>query len=141
MFNNSMQESSFETTHAETIIGPSVQVEGDLKSEGNVNIEGAFKGTLGVAHKLHIGKDAVIDAQVNAGNAFVAGHIKGDVTVKERLELSSTGKIDGDVKAGILVMDAGACLNGTCTMGQSASKSVHNIVSSDTIQSEKEADV
>lgn len=102
----------------ETIIGPSVKVEGDFMSKGNVTVEGAVCGTLKTDKDLKVGVGAKIAANVFASNAFIAGEIKGNVKVTNKLELANTSRIFGDVDAKTLVIAAGAVLNGKCTMCQ-----------------------
>lgn len=118
MFNNgSIEGNNYNDDSFETIIGPMVQVEGTLTSQGNVSIDGGFKGTLEIAHKLKVGKDAKIEAEVKVGKAFIAGTINGNLVVSDTLELSDSAEINGDVEAKVVVMSAGARLNGRCTMG------------------------
>lgn len=100
----------------ETLIGPSVHVKGDFKSQGNVQIEGQVTGTIQTAGNLRVGQGAKIMANINAANAHVSGTIKGNVMIAERLELSPTAKIDGDVATKILIIAEGAQLNGRCQM-------------------------
>lgn len=102
----------------ETVIGPSVKVEGDFISKGNVTVEGAVYGTLKTDKDLKIGSGAKISADVFAANAFIAGEIKGNVKVGNKLELTDTSKIFGDVETRTLVMAAGSVLNGKCSMCQ-----------------------
>ncbi len=101
---------------AETLIGPSVHVKGDFKSQGNVQIEGQVTGTIQTSGNLRVGEQAVINANISAANAYVAGSIKGNVLVTDKLELSAKAKIEGDVNTKILIMAEGAQLNGRCQM-------------------------
>lgn len=100
----------------ETVIGPSVKVEGDFTSKGNVTVEGVVHGTIKTEKDLKVGVGAKISASVFATNAFIAGEVKGNVKVGGRLELSDTSKIYGDIEAKIVTMAAGAIMNGKCTM-------------------------
>lgn len=118
MFNNDAYDVESETGRVETLIGHQVSVQGEMKSKGNITIDGSFKGDLTVGGKLTVGKEAHLEAEVSARDAFLAGKIDGNITVENRLELSDTAEINGDVTAGILVMAAGSVLNGTCKMGQ-----------------------
>lgn len=102
----------------ETIIGPSVKVEGDFASKGNVTVEGAVYGTIKTDKDLKIGNAAKISANVIAANALISGEVKGNVKVHGKLELSDTSKIFGDVEAKTLIIAAGAVLNGKCSMCQ-----------------------
>ncbi|HLD30900.1 MAG TPA: polymer-forming cytoskeletal protein [Patescibacteria group bacterium] len=100
----------------ETIIGPSVNVEGDFSSKGNMTVQGSVSGTLKTERDLKIGVDAKITADVWAANAFVAGEIRGNVKIGEKMELTETAKIFGDIEVKTLIMAPGAILNGRCTM-------------------------
>jgi cytoskeletal protein CcmA (bactofilin family) len=104
-------------TEADTIIGPSVQVEGELSSQGNIHIEGAVNGSIETTANLTVGEGARITANVKALNAHIAGQLKGNLVVQEKLELATTSKIEGDVVAKILVITEGAQLDGRCQMG------------------------
>jgi cytoskeletal protein CcmA (bactofilin family) len=100
----------------ETVIGPSVKVEGDFTSKGNVTVEGVVHGTIKTEKDLKVGVGAKISASVFATNAFIAGEIKGNVKIGGKLELTDTSKIYGDIEAKIITMAAGAIMNGKCTM-------------------------
>ncbi|MFA5069766.1 MAG: polymer-forming cytoskeletal protein [Patescibacteria group bacterium] len=101
---------------AETVIGPSVKVEGNFASDGDVVIEGQLTGTLKTSKNVKIGASARIKADVEATNIFQAGEIRGNVKVSEKLQLKSTAKIFGNVEANILSVDEGGILNGKCQM-------------------------
>ncbi len=101
----------------ETVIGPSVSIEGGFVSQGDVRIEGAVTGSIVTSGNLIVGEHAHINANLQANNAHVAGYIKGNLLVKERLELAATSKIDGDIATKVLVIAEGAQLSGKCNMG------------------------
>ena len=113
MFKETNQKGVEET---ETIIGPSVNVEGDFASKGNMTIQGSVSGTLKTEKDLKIGIDARIAADVWAANAFVAGEIRGNIKISGRMELTETAKIFGDIEVKTLIMAPGSILNGKCTM-------------------------
>ncbi len=100
----------------ETVIGSSVEVEGNFVGQGDVIVEGSVKGSLKTKGNLKVGAGARIKAEVEAVNAFVAGEIKGNVKVKERLELTESAKIFGNVEAKVISVKPGAILNGKCQM-------------------------
>lgn len=101
----------------ETIIAASVKVEGDLKSGGDVVIEGEVMGSLTTKGNLRVGDQASIDADVSAVNAHVSGQVKGNLTVAEKLELTASARISGDVHTKILIVESGATVNGHIVMG------------------------
>lgn len=101
---------------AETIIGPSVKVEGDFIGEGNLIVDGIIKGRVQTAGNLKVGPKAIITASVNAANALISGEIQGDVAIETDLELTETARITGDISAQSICIARGAVLNGACTM-------------------------
>lgn len=101
----------------DTVIGPSVKVEGNFVSNGNIVIEGAVTGMIQTSKDLRIGTDAVIEADVVADNMTTSGRITGTVRVANNLELKETAHIYGDVQAGILSVETGAVLQGNCLSG------------------------
>ncbi len=100
----------------ETVIGPSVKVEGDFVGEGDIVVEGTVQGNLKTNGNLRVGPQAEIAAEVSAANAFIAGRVTGDVTVAGVLEVASTASITGDVACASVSVEAGATLNGKLTM-------------------------
>ncbi|HPA25224.1 MAG TPA: polymer-forming cytoskeletal protein [bacterium] len=100
----------------ETIIGPSVKVEGDFNADGNVIIEGQMLGSFKTQKSLRVGEEAIIKAAIEAENAWVGGQIEGNLIIKNHLELSSKARIRGDIQAQILTMETGAQINGQIKM-------------------------
>ncbi len=100
----------------ETIIGPSVKVEGDFRGEGDLIIEGMLVGNLNTKNNLKIGQGAVVEAAVKANNAFIAGKVKGNVTIKGKLDLTSSAVVVGDIKAALISIESGAIVQGNISM-------------------------
>ena len=100
----------------ETVVGPSVHVEGDFASEGNILVKGSVSGSVKTSKLLTVERGAKILANVRAGNAHVSGEVKGNVKVDERLELSSTAQILGDITCNILAVEPGALVQGKVSM-------------------------
>lgn len=100
----------------ETIIGPSVKVEGDFKSDGDVLVQGIVNGSMKTKGNLKVEEGARIKANVEAANAAVSGEIAGNVTVKDSLELGKSAKITGDIITKILSIEPGAVLHGHCSV-------------------------
>ena len=104
---------------SETIIGPSVKVEGDLKGLGNVIVEGIVKGTITTDQDIRIGKDAQIVADIVCSNLIVAGSVQGSIQTKDHLDIKSSAKIKGDISTGTISIESGAQINGKLSMGGS----------------------
>ncbi len=108
-------------THAEadtveTVVGPSVHVEGDFSSEGNILVKGSVAGNVKTSKLLTVQEGARISANVRAGDASIAGEIHGNVTVENKVELSATARVTGDIVCKVLAVEAGALVHGKIMM-------------------------
>lgn len=100
----------------ETVVGPSVVVEGDFASEGNIIVKGTVSGSVKTTKLLAVERGASIFANVRAGSALVAGSIKGNVKAADKLELTETAQVLGDIECKILNVAPGALIQGKVTM-------------------------
>jgi cytoskeletal protein CcmA (bactofilin family) len=100
----------------ETVVGPSVNVEGDFASEGNIIVKGSVAGSVYTSKHLSVELGARIVANVRAGSSTIAGEVKGNIKVKESLELTSTAKVLGDIEAKVLTVEPGALIFGKISM-------------------------
>lgn len=101
---------------AETIVSSSMRIEGELKSQGNIKIDGIISGQVHTSQDLLIGPNAQIDADLIAINATIAGVVKGNITVKGSLVILETGKVIGNVSCASLGIREGAYFSGACKM-------------------------
>ncbi len=102
----------------ETIIGPSVQVEGNFIANGDIIIEGVVSGSIRTEKNLRVGEHAKIFANISSANALIAGEVQGNVRVTGNLELTNTAKVFGDIKSNVLTINSGAVLHGKCATGE-----------------------
>ncbi len=100
----------------ETVVGPSVRVEGDFSSEGNIVVKGVVSGNVKTSKVLTVEDGAKIFANVVAGDAIISGGIKGNVKIGDRLELTQTAKIHGDIICNVLSVAPGALVLGKINM-------------------------
>ena len=100
----------------ETVVGPSVNVEGDFASEGNIVVKGTVSGSVFTSKHLTVEMGAKIMANVRAGSATIAGEVKGNMKIKESLELIATSRVVGDIDVKNLKIESGALLYGKVTM-------------------------
>jgi cytoskeletal protein CcmA (bactofilin family) len=125
MFNNKpdktpeiMNNKNPETTSASiNLIGTGTTIEGDLKSNGDVRIDGNVYGSVQSKAKAVIGATGVVDGDINAQNSDISGTVKGKITCADLLFLKSTARVSGDIVTGKLVVEVGASFTGSCNMG------------------------
>ncbi len=100
----------------ETVVGPSMHVEGDFSSEGSIIVKGTVTGSLRTSKHLLVEQGARVMANVMAGSVKVAGEVKGNIKISGRLELTSTARVLGDVQANSFMVEEGALICGKITM-------------------------
>jgi len=103
---------------AETVVGTSVKLKGNLKSDGDITVDGSVNGEIKTKGTVNIGPNANIIANVHAKNVNVAGTVQGNVVATDRLSVSESGRIYGDIAANILAISAGALFSGKSTMSE-----------------------
>ena len=99
----------------ETVLGANSTLQGDLRSNGNVRLDGTFTGTLEIGGNILVGETAQINADINAKNISIAGAVRGNVNGK-KVQLLRTGRIWGDIHATALTTEEGAFIDGKITM-------------------------
>ncbi len=105
----------------ETIVSTGMRIEGELKSSGNIRIDGLVSGKVATSQDLMIGPSAQIDADVIAQNAVIAGTVKGNVTIKNSLSILETGKIIGNIACAQISIREGGVFSGNCRMQEAKS--------------------
>lgn len=93
-----------------SIIGPELQITGNLISRGEVQIEGEINGDIHGSHVL-VGERATVTGGIVADEVVVRGHVMGSVRGK-RVLLQSTSRVEGDVYHLTLAIEQGAYFEG-----------------------------
>src|SRR5437867_5806090 len=105
-----------------TILGPDASFKGELSFEKGLRIQGRFEGKINTPGRLHVAKEAKLQADVDAGAIFVEGEVNGNLTANDRIELKNSARYQGDLQASKLVVDEGAVFRGHVTVGPDAVK-------------------
>lgn len=101
---------------SETIVGASVKLKGNLRSDGDILIDGTVTGDLKTKGSVRVGEGASVVASIKAQNITIAGQVQGNIEVSDRLEITQTGKVLGDISANVLSIAPGASFSGKCIM-------------------------
>jgi cytoskeletal protein CcmA (bactofilin family) len=101
-----------------SIIGPGMNIVGDLVTDGTVRIEGRIEGTVRAGKSVIIGKGGEVVGDVLTQDAVIGGTVRGTVVAESRLELQSTSEIEGQIRArsAHLMLEEGARFNGQIQM-------------------------
>lgn len=128
MFGSSKSTDVSKSSSAPTGLGSGVNalvkgtsVEGTVRCESDIRIDGTIKGKLLCSAKVIIGPTGAVEGEIHCQNAVVEGRIRGVVTVKELLNVREAADVDGDISTGKLIVQSGAKFNVACKMDQGAS--------------------
>ena len=94
----------------------STKITGEIVSEADFRIDGTLEGTITTSGKVVIGKEGLINWNVNCAFADVEGKFSGKIEVKESLSLKSSSSVEGEVIIGKLIVESGASFNAKCSM-------------------------
>lgn len=98
-------------------IAKGTKVQGDIKTEGVLRIDGTLIGNIESTGKVVVGATGKVEGTIRCLSANISGEVKAKVTVKDLLQLQSSAKLHGDISAGKLAIEPGADFSGACTMG------------------------
>ena len=113
-----------------TVISKESTFNGNVRSDGDILIEGSFEGEIDCKGTVIIAEGANVSATVRARNSTVAGSANGDFTCEERLTIQSSGEMRGKAQAPTLVVEEGAFFEGEFKMGSGGLTSVSSNLSS-----------
>lgn len=103
---------------AESVIGPSIQIEGDITGSDALVVHGTVRGgRISVKEGVVIATSGRIEGDVESGAVEIAGVVQGNVAATDKVEIKSGGKLVGDVKAPRILIADGASFKGNINMG------------------------
>ncbi|MBN2567885.1 MAG: polymer-forming cytoskeletal protein [Deltaproteobacteria bacterium] len=103
--------------------------EGDLKFQGNLRIDGCFKGKVEGGGALIVGVDADLHSNISVFEIVVYGEIRGNIRADSKIDIDSSGKVFGDIQAPDIVIRDGAVLEGKCLTTRHASLTQTDVAS------------
>jgi cytoskeletal protein CcmA (bactofilin family) len=101
------------------LISNGTDITGDVKSNGDIRIDGSLTGNLNTKGKVVIGPTGKVKGEVICKNSEVSGIIEGKITVGQLLNLKASSKINGDITTSKLTIEPGAAFSGNCKMSDS----------------------
>jgi cytoskeletal protein CcmA (bactofilin family) len=102
---------------AVNMIGNGTVIIGEIKSKGDIRVDGSLNGSIETEGKVVVGQEGVVEGDVICKDADVAGVLKAKITVSQLLSLKSSAKLHGDIITNKLSIEPGATFTGSCSMG------------------------
>ena len=114
MFQSEKSEKSESKTSS--ILGPELEIHGDVKVSGSLLIYGKVFGNIQSNGAVRTANGSVIKGNISAKEAAVGGKVDGDLDVEKKVTLGDTSFLTGNLKAAILTIEEGAKFDGVCSM-------------------------
>ena len=103
-----------------SVLGSGLTVDGEIKTRGDVQIEGTVTGNLTSEGQVSVSPRGVIDGDVTAERVIVAGRVEGTIRAREGARLVDGARVDADITSPRLELEDGAVLNGRVDMAAQA---------------------
>jgi cytoskeletal protein CcmA (bactofilin family) len=100
------------------LISNGTEITGDVKSNGDIRIDGLLTGNLTTKGKVVIGPTGKVKGEVYCKNSEVSGTVDGKICVSQLLTLKTDSKISGDILTFKLSIEPGAKFTGNCKMSE-----------------------
>ena len=94
-------------------VGKAVKVVGQIHSKEDLFVDGDLEGTVeALEHKLTIGSNGTVHADVKAREVAVLGSLQGDVEATDKIEIRKDAKLVGNIKTARILIEDGAYFKG-----------------------------
>ena len=111
-----MSTPSAAADQVETIVGRESAVEGTIRSEHSIRIQGVAQGEIECKRAVYVEDGARVSAKVTAAEVTISGELEGQVFSSGRVEIKPSGRVTGEINAASLVMLEGAFFDGELHM-------------------------
>ena len=115
MFQSNKPDSKI-SSKTSSILGPELEIHGDVKVSGSLFIYGKVFGNIQSNGAVQTANGSVINGNISAKDVAIGGKVDGDLDVEKKVTLGDTSFLTGNLKASILTIEEGAKFDGVCNM-------------------------
>lgn len=101
---------------ANTVIGSSLIIDGEISGDEDLVIQGTVKGKISLKESLFVESSGVVEADIETQNVEIAGRVTGNIAATDKVELKSDCRVVGDIKAPRILIADGASFKGNVDM-------------------------
>lgn len=99
------------STETKTVIEEAISIQGDIRGQGDLVIQGTVKGSIELEkHHLIVGAKGQVEAEIHAANVTVGGRLIGNITALEKVAITKDADFNGKIKAKRISVEDGAYL-------------------------------
>src|SRR5206468_3790975 len=99
---------------ANTVIGTSIIIDGEISGDEELVIQGTVKGKIALQENLHVENGGVVEADIETQTITISGQVTGNIRLTKTLRVEAGGIVVADVNvkdcvvAGVVVGDVTA---------------------------------
>ena len=101
---------------ANTIIGSSIVIDGEMSGDEDLVIQGTVKGKISLKESLFVEASGVVEADIEVQNVEIGGRVTGNIAATDKVELKADCRVVGDVRAPRILIADGASFKGNVDM-------------------------
>jgi cytoskeletal protein CcmA (bactofilin family) len=109
------QEQQLQTANINRICS-GTEIIGNIKTSGDIRLDGVLDGNIESKGKLVIGNIGRTKGEIVCRTADVFGFVEGLLNVSEIVSLKSSANVKGTITTAKISIEAGAIFNGSCSM-------------------------
>lgn len=120
MFRRRTTPPRIELSKLSSLIGPDIEITGDIRFSGGLRIDGRVKGNV-IGHAgdngeggalLVLSRYGVIEGSLSCSEAVIDGSVTGEVVVENFVDLQANARVRGTLSYQQLRMEIGAVVQG-----------------------------
>ncbi|MCL2179335.1 MAG: polymer-forming cytoskeletal protein [Proteobacteria bacterium] len=101
---------------ANTIIGSSIIIDGEISGDEDLVIQGTVKGRISLKESLYVESSGIVEADIDTQNVEIAGRVTGNIVASDKVELKADCRVIGDIKSPRILIADGAAFKGNVDM-------------------------
>jgi len=110
----SASKSSLSAVGAQSIIGKTLLIKGEITGSESVHIEGKIEGSIELPEdRVTVGRNGRVSANITAQDIVVLGEVLGSCNANDHLDIRCEGSLYVDVVVSRISVEEGAYLTGS----------------------------
>lgn len=102
-----------------TVIGENISIEGHIRGNEHLVIEGSMKGNVQMeGHDFRVGSRGRVEGEIKAQNVKISGQMIGNIMTKGKVEITREADFMGDIRAKGISIEDGAYFKGSIELAQ-----------------------
>ena len=107
-------KSSASAVGAQSVIGKTLLIKGEITGSESVRIEGKVEGSIALPDdRVTVGRNGRVSANIAAQDIVVLGEVVGNCDASDHLDIRCEGSLCGDVVVSRISVEEGAYLTGS----------------------------